>query len=410
MIGRALTAIIFLIAIYGMLFGMAKNNKEIADAFQSAYKEASGNGLDKTAAGLSSAETTINKSIIGKRKLIDVYGLFQVMLCRKEVEAGSKENYVYKMDNGQLTFAYPTYKTAGIIKQFNGLKQVCDEQGTKLLYVQWPFKLDKYNNLLPHGKEDYANKNADRLLAGLRENGIATLDYREVLHARYGSGKAYASLFFNTDHHWKTETAFEAYTDLVNYLGENYGYEYDPMLIDKNNFIFEHVENCFTGSQANRTGRFYGGVDDFTYVYPAFETDFEWEKYTKSMKKVLTRKGDFKETLFFEDVKADPDTAKPYRDNCYFNGNPALVRITNHNAEKGKILFVCDSYSKPVVSFLSLVVHHLEFMDLRDFTKIPLVDYIRENNFEMVIVAYNVSATKKSTAGFFKFGVETGEK
>lgn len=191
---------------------------------------------------------------------------------------------------------------------------------------------------------------------------------------------------------------------MLNYLSENYGYEYDPIIADKNNFVFENVKNCFIGSQANRTGRFYGGVDDFTYVYPAFETDFVWEKYSKSLKKRLTRKGDFKDTLFFEEVKADPDTAKPYRDNCYFNGNPSLVRITNHNAEKGKILFVCDSFSKPVVSFLSLAVHHLEFMDLRDFTKISLVDYIQENDFEMVIVAYNVSAMKKSTSEFFQFG------
>lgn len=402
--GKVITAVIFLVAIYGMLFGMVKNHKEIGDAFRESYRESSGNVLDKAAAGISSAETTVNKVVVGKKKLIDVFGLFQVMLCRKEVEAGSKENYVYKMDNGQLTFAYPTYKITGIIEQFNGLKKVCDELGTELLYVQWPFKVDKYNNLLPHRKEDDANKNADRLLAGLRQNQIATLDYREVLHERHGSGEAYSSLFFNTDHHWKTETAFEAYTDLVKYLGANYGYEYNPMIVDKNNFIFECVEDCFTGSQANRTGRFYGGVDDFTYVYPAFETDFVWEKYGKTLKKLLTRKGSFRETLFFETVKEDPDIAKPYRDNCYFNGNPALVRITNNNVEKGKILFVCDSYSKPVVSFLSLAIHHLEFMDLRDFTKISLVDYIREQGFEMVIVAYNVSATKKSTAGFFKFG------
>lgn len=174
--GRILTVAVFLIAIYGVLFGMAAKKKDIVDAFWASYKETSGNPLDKTAAGISSAETAINKSIIAKKKLIDVYGLFQVMLCRKEIEAGSKESYVYKMDNGQLTFAYPSYKTSGIIKQFVGLQQVCDAQGTKLLYVQWPFKVDKYNNLLPHGKEDYANKNADSLIAGLCENGIATLD------------------------------------------------------------------------------------------------------------------------------------------------------------------------------------------------------------------------------------------
>lgn len=407
--GKTITAIVFLAALYAMLFGMVKKQNEIGDAFRKSYKEAEGNTLDKTAAGIASVETAINKSVVGKRKLIDIFGLFQVVLGRKEVEAGSKENYVYKMDNGQLTFAYPAFDVTQAVAQLKGLKTACDAQGTQLLYVQWPFKIDKYNNLLPHGKTDYANQNADRLLAGLKENQVAALDYREVLHERYGSGEAYSSLFFNTDHHWKTETAFEAYTDLLDYLNKNYGYGYDPRITDRDNFVFEHVEQCFTGSQANRTGKFYGGVDDFTYIYPAFETDYVWEKYGKTLKKLLKREGSFNETLFFEAVKEEPDIAKPYRDNCYFNGNPALVKITNNQVEKGRILFVCDSYSKPVVSFLSLAVHHLEFMDLRDFTKIRLVDYIEDQGFDMVIVAYNVSATKRSTKDFFRFGADPEE-
>jgi len=401
--GRMITALIFVIAIYVMLFLMIKSNRDIADAFKESYTENSGNVLDKTAAGITSAESTINKSIVGRSTLIDVHGLLQVMLGRKEVEERRVYYYVYKMDNGQLTYAYSTYGTNWIVNQFKGLKAECDAQGAKLLYVQWPFKVDKYNNLLPHGKEDLTNKNADRLLAGLEKNKIAALDYREVLHEKYGSGEPYASLFFDTDHHWRTETAFEAYAYLLNYLKENYGYEYDPKIVDKNNFVFEEVKDCFVGSLANRTGKLYGGIDDFTYVYPLFETDYVWEKYGKGMSKLLTRKGSFNETLFFETVKEDPDIAKPYRDNCYFNGNPALVHITNNKVEKGKILFVCDSFSKPIVSFLSLAVNHIEFMDLRDFSQIDLVDYIKDRDFEMVIVAYSASAIKPSTAGFFQF-------
>ena len=414
---KYITAFVFLTAIYILLFGMYNNREEIKAAFDEGYKEAKeaaaaasdeaeteaeDTGLsDWILAGITSAESIIDSSIAGRSRLIDIHGLFQTALGRRVIEESKSHNYVYKMDNGQLTYAYPEYSVIWVADQFKLLKEACDEAGSELLYVQWPYKVNKYDNQLPHGMTDWANYNADKLLERLEKAGIATVDYREVI--RY-SDKEYSSMFFNTDHHWTTETAFDAYLWLLQYLGENYGLEYDPMLLNRDNYVFTTLPNSFIGSLANRSGVLYAGIDDFTYIYPAFETDFVWEKYYKmGIKKALTRTGRFEESVLFMNALEDPDVAKAYRDNCYFNGNPPLAKIINNNVESGNILYICDSYSKPVVSLLSLGVHHIEFVDLRDYAS-KIVDYIRENNFDQVIVAYYPAALKNSTAAFFSFG------
>lgn len=405
--GKLVTTVLFLLVIYLLFWGMLQSHADISDAFQTGFKGNTDGTAKAISAGLTSAESAMNKSIWKREQFIDVHGLFQRLLGKQLIEEKQVRYYVYKMENGQLTYAYPNYNINWILKQFTQLKETCDEIGTDLLYIQWPYKVDKYNNLLPHGMDDYANKNADKLVRGLEQRGIDTLDYREVLHA---SEQEYSSMFFQTDHHWTTETAFEAYTYLLSYLNENYGLMYDPMLLDKNNYTFTTLPDSFIGSLANRTGKWYGGIDDFTYVCPNFETDFVWEKYNKAEKKLLTRKGSFEETLFFQSVVADADKAKAYRDNCYFNGNPALVKIKNNLVSTGKILYVCDSYSKPIVSLLSLAVNQIEFMDLRDFSQIDLVDYLRKNEFDQLIVAYSPSALKTSTASqFYVFGPSTAK-
>lgn len=43
-------------------------------------------------------------------------------------------------------------------------------------HVQTPNKINKYDNQLPAGVEDYANENADRLTEALTTDGYSVLD------------------------------------------------------------------------------------------------------------------------------------------------------------------------------------------------------------------------------------------
>lgn len=394
------TAFVFLAVIYVLFLGMIFNHSAIGAAFSKQWQK-QGKNITALDDALKAAESKMNQSILGRTTWINVHGLFQKVLNRRWIGESKSYNDVYKMDNGQLTYAYPDYNVSGAAKQYKKLYEYCRQQGTALLYVQWPYKVNKYDNQLPHNMEDYSNQNCDKFLSKLAEFGADTLDYREVLHA---SGQEYASLFFDTDHHWKTETAFDAYRYLLTFFQESYGFSFDERLLSKENYSFVTLPQSFIGSLANRSGIWYAGVDDFTYIVPTFDTNFIWEKYAPSGKKLASRKGSFDKTVLFENALTQPEQAKPYRDNCYFNGNPALAKISNQNVENGRILCVVDSYSKPVAALLSLAFHQLDFMDLRDFTKLSLIEYLEENEYDYILVAYSAAAFKKTTAAkFFNF-------
>lgn len=396
------TAVVFLAVIYILLLSAVIHHKSLGSAYSKEKEHSKKQGIAKITDGFEAFEYELDQNLPFRMSLINTHGLIQRLLGHDWISETRVYNDVYKMKNGQLTYAYPKFDVSWAAEQYQGLLSYCREVKTQLLYVQWPYKVNKYDNQLPHNMKDYSNLNCDEFLEKLKEMNADFLDYREVLHE---SEENYADLFFNTDHHWKMETAFEAYCYLLNFLKRSYGVAFDEKLVDKENYTFQTLPNSFIGSLANRSGTWYAGIDDFTYIYPNFETKFIWEKYDRFETKLMTRRGSFEKTLLFKKSLKNPNKAKPYRDNCYFNGNPALAKIQNEMIEDGKLLCVVDSYSKPVVSFLSLAFHQVDFIDLRDFTKIPLFDYLKENQYDFILVAYSAAAFKKTTCfDFFDFG------
>lgn len=341
------------------------------------------------------AGTLISGDIAAKSVFINIHGVFQNVLGKSVVNDSKSQYDVYKMTNGQLTYAYPKYDTDPIVEQFKLLKDACDKEDIPLLYIQWPYKVDKYNNQLPHGMEDYGNLNADSLLEGLELAGIDTLDYREVVR---DLDAEYSSLFFNTDHHWTTDTAFDAYIYLLSYLKENYGLDYDEMLVDKSNYTRVEMPASFIGSQANRTGRLYAGIDDFSYIYPNFDTDFRRRRYNSDREIILKKNGSFEKALLVSSIISNPETAMTYRDSCYFGAHAPLTRVRNNKVDDGSILIVGDSFCKPVSAFLSLSVDSLRYMYLEDYNSSSLIDFIQGKDIDVLIVAYNPSAIKKESA------------
>lgn len=390
------TMLLFLTVIFVCLIKMAavipdwytdvkKNVKKVVKQEDYAWPE-----VLNTAIGVT--EDTFNENVIARMQLIDFYGLFNLVIGKRMIPEGNALRNVYKMDNGQLTFAYPEHGVETAAKNMKVMREVCKENGTRLLYIQWPFKIDKYDNQLPYGIVDEANPNADRFLGRLEDLKIDYLDYRDVMH---DSGKDYASQFYVTDHHWRTKTAFEAYVYLLSFLNKNYGFEYDAQNADARNFNFVNMPQSFIGSQANQVGKWYAGVDDFVYIYPKFDTEFTWTKFSLNQSPDLVREGRFEDTILFSKALENPEKAMTYRDNCYFNGNPALARIENKNLADGKkILFIVDSFSKPIVSFMALNAKEADFMDPRDFNKKPIAEYVAEEDYDYVIIAYTLNAFK----------------
>lgn len=344
---------------------------------------------EKIGLTIDNIEIIMKDKALFRKGLIDINGFFQKVMGKSVVEDVNINNTVYKMDNGQLTFNYPECKEQEILMYIDNIKALYDEvaaKGVQLIYIQAPFKNNKFDNKLPYGLNDTTNLNADRFIDSLKKNNIPYIDLRDVIKQK---GFNYSNLFYNTDHHWKTETAFWAYQYVIEYLNQNFGLNYNKEMAEVSNFKKLTLKKSFLGSQANRTGRFYAGVDDFTLITPEFETNYSFKMFDGSLGLITSKTGSFEEALISKRHLSEPNKVKTIRDCSYFDINPPLAQISNHNVDDGEILIVEDSFGRPFSAFMSLQFNKTDILDLRHYKIQSLTEFIKSSEYDYIFFLYN---------------------
>jgi len=391
MIGRKITAIAFLVLVFGICALIFANAKDVGSALLIGYKDflsEDDSAFSVVEAAVDSVDDRINRIVSGNTPFIDCNGAFQRLIGRWVIDDISSMRTIYRTMDEQITFDYPRYDVEKYVDNMAALNSFLAEQDTPLLYVQAPFKIDNYNPQLPRGIEDTTNPNADRLLQGLADYGVSCIDLREVIHV---AGMDYPSLFFNTDHHWRVDTAFWAYTHVAGELEENYDIEIESDKFDPYNFTFTTFNHVFLGSQGRRVGKYFVGVDDFTLVQPAFDTDY-CVKYIEEGKEY---NGTFYDAILDKN-RIESSSLPTNRYAAFFFGDHAKIEVINNNMDHGKILIVQDSFGLPFSAFMSLNFHQTDIIDLRYFNKQALVEYLKNNAYDMVIFIYNPSSFSNS--------------
>ncbi len=341
-------------------------------------------------------EGVLQEEMYKKYWWIDIHGLTQRILDRSVVDEDGSD--VFRLTDGSLTGGCSYKSDEKIEKYIKNVKKVRDRisPDTGLVYVQLPFKVDS-NDQMPPGIKSYANENCDRLLAGLEEEGVETLDIRKCIH---DADLDWPSLFYTTDHHWRPQTACMAADWIAQYLAEEHDYEYDSSLYDPDNMKTEVYEDLFLGSLGRRTGSLYAGIDDFELVTPAYETSFDFTSYPGDT--VIHREGDFREALIDDgNLKKDYYNINNYA--AYTGDSTKSTTTINHDPiNHKKILLVRDSYSCAMQPFLSLSQEQVTTLDLRYFTDETVIDHINNNDYDMVIIAYTPSAFDSTRFSFHK--------
>ena len=328
--------------------------------------------------------------------LITLNGGVEKLLGKRAV------NERYRLDNGKLTYIIPELDMSGIAAETAEFGRYVEEQGIPFVYVNALFYLDEDDKQLPPSVEDYGNENADRFLALLDEAGVKTLDLREREKAE---GLDHYGNFFNTDHHWRPEMGFWAFTEIADYLGSlDPAFAVETALCDFENYSVEVRENCFLGSSGRRVGAWYAGRDDFSVITPDFDTALE-VYYSRDGS---TRTGTLPECLFFPELfDADPYEASLYDFYC---GGDEWMEIRNLAEEKGlalcgngrRVLLVKDSASLVVIPWLSLACGEIRTYDLR-FEDESLPDLIASWQPDLVLVFYNPGALEDNNWNMFQF-------
>ena len=396
----ALTFVLLLALFFGFYLQDFKALKqETLVRYQSAAASAAAEGglgglrlAKKLELAIDSAEWTISDRIRHKEGFVALHGLIQKILG-KNIIPDYNYGALYKTAYGQITF---TVNKAPIDADLTGilnLKSELAQQGLQLLYIQAPFKLPPHEQQLPAHVREYANDNANRFLEGLKANDI---DYYDLRPEFFSNGLTQNQRFYNTDHHWTIEAAFDSTIGIAQRLSSGYGVQIHLPRLDPGLFTFTTFENFYLGSMGRRVGRFYAGLDDFTVITPGYETQYTVIERDGDSEVVL--QGPFEETVL---VSSYLDPNKPVDTNRYaaYHGDHAELILTNHLEDQGRILMIKDSFGLPVYAFLSLGVHEIRALDIRLYPG-SVVEYAKNFQPDLVILLYNPNSLASSMFEF----------
>ncbi len=378
----------------GGILTIGPNVKSIAKKTLSGMK--SGYAEKSTIEGLlkgtiSGIEAGISDAVFAKEAYINLYGLSESLLGKHYIRDTNIAQSVIKDNNGQLQFATNKVDTTPYAEEIGKVNELLEEKDIPFVYVQTPLKVIEGYTELPASVLDYAEINTDTFKGQLEEKGVDVLDLRENVKS---SGLDYGTLFYNTDHHWRTQTAFWAVGEVVQYLKETEGIDLDPnhYYTDSSNYEETFYKQNFLGSQGRRVGKYYGGLDDYTLMTPNFDTSYE-VTITKTNGSTVAE-GTFEEAI----IKKNLLNAKSVFTNryaSYFGGDFPEVDIKNKNAENDfKVLIVKDSFALPFSAFFSTMVSETRMLDTRYYEG-EVTDYINSYNPDLVLYVYKSINTQK---------------
>lgn len=260
-------------------------------------------------------------------------------------------------------------------------------QGRQFLFVMVPSQISKYEDLLPTGYTDTTNETADILLELLTQNGVPCLDLRETMHSE---GMTQADAYFTTDHHWKPQTGFWAYTKMLEALQQLDAIApVDPFFTDSGNFEFVTYEKTFLGSSGKRTGIYYAGLDDSIFIRPKFDTEISVTIPNRG----LDLTGRYEDTAYNTDVETDYSHPDYFNENAYGLygwGDTSLTQWRNEHApENARVMLIGESFGNVPFSLMSLYFTSCDELDMRHYTD-NFAEYYASYQPDIVILEVNV--------------------
>lgn len=343
--------------------------------------------LDKYRAMISSVTNVVNDYcttyLMNRTQFVEMGYAYDSLLNWTITPIEATDGVIF-LENDYLAQLHAESDVSAIAENVVSLDTYLKDKGIDMLYIQAPAKMSMTDKQLPAGMEDYANENADALLAKLENEGVDTLDFRPKM---YEISEDFYGAFYKTDHHWKTSTAFEMAGVLAEYLNTNYGYEFDEKYYDLEQYTVEYYEDYFLGSLGKKVTLAMSEPEDYELIVPNFETDFS----IQIPEREIDLKGSFEDTLLDYRHLAEVDY---YNENCYasfMNRNDATATIHNNATtcnEGKKILFIKDSYSTPLIPYIALGVEDVETLYEIRYTG-SVRSYIESVQPDMVIVMYS---------------------
>lgn len=395
---------IFSVLFLLLVFGFSAVNfyhmfPELKTYVQAAYgKEGS---ASEFVAGL---EKVINENVYQKYKFVELYGFSENVLS-DNIDNGF--DYVRTKD-GEPHYSDlkdNDFDIEKIEKNIEKIEALGKKNGAETLVFLAPQKYIKgeseFSRGVPYSDQ---TEELDEIRALMEEKNISLIDSRDYL--KEIKSQTEKSVFYRTDHHWRPEAGFFMYGVLLETLQESWKEELNPegFYTDLENYNIYEYENCFLGSMGREAGAVYSGVDDFTLMYPKFDTQF-----TRFYQNTVGGKMDKKEGTFYESLLAiqnltyDGPAYQGDRYGTYLNGINVEDRITNHlNPEGPRILMIRDSYASVLGVFLANNCGQLDMLWSINYDG-NFKELVETGNYDYVIV--QISNVNMNNEKFLEFGL-----
>ena len=289
-------------------------------------------------------------------------------------------NAVVRLKDGCLASYTPSYDIEGKAELVKNFSDVCAEKGIDFMYINFPSKICVSEDKSISGVLDFSNQTADRFLAELNASGVRYYDFRKALHS---NGMNHHKSFFVTDGHWKPETGLWAAGEILKILRDDLSWDVEPEILSPGNFEYVIYRDYFLGDKGRKLTLSRAAPEDFTMIYPKFETLIKFEVPDAE----VNAEGDLKVIYNMKRLEAEDLYSREMYGAYSYGGGP-LVRFENKLNRNGKrLLMIHDSFSICVMPFAALSIQYLDAVDLRYFTG-SLENFIDREKPDAVIIAY----------------------
>lgn len=254
-------------------------------------------------------------------------------------------------------------RKVSIESQANEVKKLFDynkKRGIKSIVAMVPGSILENKTDLPRGLLDYSNEMATNFLKKIEGYGYDTLDLRDSYRK---AGFYNTKLYYKYDHHWTIQSAFRGASYVADDLKKRYGFNLDPKDRYSNIKNFKRIKykKIYRGSIANNKVPG-SGYEDYTLMYPKFETNLTLSSYDDNKKLRYRQKGRFENSVINRSLVRKG--GRPY--GSYLYGYGKTVEIVNNMADNNlTALVISTSAGRPFSSFFSLYFKKVSNIDLQ---------------------------------------------
>lgn len=349
-------------------------------------------------------ETALNESVFLKELYVDVFGMLQKTMRKEVIPHVDASKTIVKGSDEKLYFA-STITVNNATNVENGvdvyanaliqLQEVVRETGGELLYVQAPQKWHQTVRTPINIDAENMNLRAEKLVQAI-SGQITTINLMQEIEKQ---SLKYEDLFYATDHHWTTETAFWCFQQICLCLNDSFDWKIEETIYDSQSWSYHTLKEAYLGTTGVRVGKYFVGKDDYTLIVPKFPTQFVRTYLSTDL---LEYSGDFSHALLNNYDQLIGGDYKSLKWGTYTGSDSALVKIDNlDTSNEKKILVIKDSFALPVCAFLGTVSKQVQIYDLRYPHESSVVDYIKQEQFDIVMFLYNPEAINGTMFRFF---------